>query len=261
MRLLHAAEKREKMKHVEQYHSLFRGMEIFESLSDNELLDLTAMLKLRQYAAHKIIINKDDRVNYLYIILSGTVVIVGDENAVVAKLGKGEFFGEMSLLSGELMANSVYTRSKVKLAVLPAKDFKHVLNNHPVLQVLFYRMLVNRAHVNTLRSGNISSGITGDLSEINAVELFQLINSSGKTGKIDLIFSTDRAVVLFNEGEIVKIVFGQLEGKEALYAVLAKKNGTFTFTGSLSKQDKELPVIGGFMGLMMEGLRRIDEND
>jgi len=261
MKLLYAAEQRAKMRHVEQFHKLLRGMEIFESLVDSDLLDLSAMLKLQRYAAHKVILNKGDRGTHLYIILSGTVVIVGDGNEVVAEMGKGEFFGEMSLLSGESVTTSVYSRTKVKLAVLSAKDFKHVLDNYPILQVFFYRMLVNRAQVNTLRSGKISSGMTGELSEINTVELFQLINSSGKTGKIDFIFSTDRAVVLFNEGEIVKIVFGRLEGKEALYALLAKRTGIFTYTSGLSAQEKELPVLGGFMGLIMEGLRRIDEKE
>ena len=261
MKLLAAAEQRAKISHIGEFYDLLRGMEIFEPLTDNDVRDLSAMLKMKRYGAHKIIVNKGDRGTHLYIVLSGNVALVRDGNEVLAELGAGEIFGEMSLLSGEPVMTSVYSRSEVRLATLSAKDFKHVLNRYPVLQVFFYRTLVNRAQVNSMRSGKISSGMTGELEEINSVELFQLINSGGKTGKVDLLFSNERAIILFNEGEIVHAHYGVLEGKEALFALLAKNKGSFTYTSGLSDADKDLPVIGGFMGLIMEGLRRIDEEE
>jgi CRP-like cAMP-binding protein len=261
MKLLAAAERRAKIQHIEEFFDLLRSMEIFEPLGDSDLRDLSAMLKMQRYGPHKIVINKGERGTHLYIILSGTVAVVRDGNEVLAEIGQGEIFGEMSLLSGEPIMTSVYSRTPVQLATLSAKDFKHVLNKYPILQVFFYRMLVNRAQANTLRSGKISSGMTGELAEINSVELFQLINSSGKTGKVDLLFTSGRATLLFNEGEIVRVTYGSLDGKEALFALLAKRQGTFTYTSGLSEQDRELPVLGGFMGLIMEGLRRLDEEE
>ncbi len=261
MKLLAVTEQRAKMSHIEEFFDLLRRMEIFEPLADNDLRDLAAMLKMKRYGAHKIVITKGDRGTHLYIMLSGTVAVVRDGNEVLSELEKGEIFGEMSLISGEPVTTSVYSRSEVQLATLSVKDFKHVLNKYPILQVFFYRMLVNRTQANTLRSGNISSGMTGDLAEINSVELFQLINSSGKTGKVDLLFSNGLSIILFNEGEIVRVSYGGLDDKEALFALLAKTKGTFTYTSGLSEKDEELPVIGGFMGLIMEGLRRIDEEE
>jgi len=261
MKLLAAAEKRAKMCHVEEFFGLLRGMEIFEALADNDLRDFSALLKVKHYGAHKIIISKGERGTHLYIVLAGTVAVVRDGDEVLAEMGAGEIFGEMSLLSGEPVTTSVYSRSEVRMATLSAKDFKHVLNKYPILQVFFYRMLVNRAQVNSLRSGTISSGMSGELAEINSVELFQLINSSGKTGRVDLIFTSGRATILFNEGEIVQASYGELEGKEALFALLAKRKGAFTYTSGLSAADRELPLLGGFMGLIMEGLRRIDEEE
>ena len=259
MKLLAAAERRAKMQHIEEFFDLLRSMEIFDPLADSDLRDLSAMLKLKRYSAHKIVINKGARGTHLYIILSGNVAVVRDGNEVLAEMGQGDIFGEMSLLSGEPIMTSIYSKTDVQLATLSAKDFKHVLNKYPILQVFFYRMLVNRAQANSLRSGSISSGMTGELAEINSVELFQLINSSGKTGKVDLLFASGRAAILFNEGEIVRVTYGELEGKEALFALLAKRQGTFTYTSGLSERDREYEVIGGFMGLIMEGLRRIDE--
>jgi hypothetical protein len=176
-------------------------------------------------------------------------------------MGVGEIFGEMSLLSGEPITTSIHSKEKTRLATLSSKDFKHVLNRYPVLQVFFYRMLVERAQSNTLRAGTISSGMTGRLSEINPVELFQLINSSQKTGKVHLTFDDGNAVVAFYEGELIDTRYRDLSDKEAFFALLAKGEGNFTYTSGLTAEEKALPVIGGFMGLIMEGMRRVDEKE
>ena len=48
--------------------------------------------------------------------------------------------------------------------------------------------------------------------------------------------------------------------KEAFFAVLARGEGSFTYTSGLTAEELGLPVIGGFMGLIMEGMRRLDED-
>ena len=91
------------------------------------------------------------------------------------------------------------------------------------------------------------------------MELFQLINSGGKSGRVDLVLPDGQAAVLFNEGEIVHAFYAGLLGKEALFILLAQKKGTFTYTAELTDEEKKLPVLGGFMGLLMEGLQHLDE--
>jgi hypothetical protein len=233
-------------------------MQVFELLEDHDLLDLISMLKLKQFDPNKVIISEGARGTHLYIILSGKVAIVKGEE-VIAEIGRGEIFGEMSLLSGEPAGSSVHSRTVVKFGTINGKDLKFILNRYPVLQIFFYRLLVNRAQMNMARTGKISSGMSGELIYINPVELFQLINSGGKSGKVDLIFSDGHATILFKEGEIIHASYGDLKGKEALFALLSKKKGSFTYNTELSKKYEDLPVLGGFMGLLMEGLQRIDE--
>jgi CRP/FNR family transcriptional regulator, cyclic AMP receptor protein len=261
MKLLAVAEQRAKMRHLDKFYDILRGLEIFEPLDEDSLRDLSAQLRLKEYRKNKIILKKGDPGTNLYIVLEGRVAVIGDEGQTLSEMSVGDIFGEMSLLSGEPVTTSIHSREHTRLATLSSKDFKHVLNRYPVLQVFFYRMLVERAQANTMRSGTISSGMTGRLSEINAVELFQLINSSQKTGKVQLILDDGNAEVTFHEGELVKVRYRQLTDKEALFVLLAKGEGNFTYTSGLSPEDKELPVIGGFMGLIMEGMRRIDEQE
>jgi len=261
MKLLAAAEQRAKMRHLDRFYDVLRKLEIFEPLDENSLRDLSSQLQVKEFGANKIVLKKGDPGTSLYIVLEGRVAVIGEEGQTLSEMTVGNIFGEMSLLSGEPVTTSIHSREKTRLATLSSKDFKHVLNKYPVLQVFFYRMLVDRSQANTLRSGTISSGMTGKLAEINAVELFQLINSSQKTGKIQLIFEEGSAVIGFNEGELVKAQYKEYAPKEAFFAVLAKGDGNFTYTSGLSPEEKELPVIGGFMGLIMEGMRRVDEQE
>ncbi len=259
MNLLRIADKKARKRHVEALFKHLRTMQVFELLEDHDLLDLISMLKLKQFDPNKVIISEGTRGTHLYIILSGKVAIVKGDNEIIAEIGRGEIFGEMSLLSGEPASSSVHSRTVVKFGTINGKDLKFILNRYPVLQIFFYRLLVNRAQMNMARSGKISSGMSGELIYINPVELFQLINSGGKSGKVDLIFHDGHATILFKEGEIIHASFGDLQGKEALFALLSKKKGSFTYNTELAPKYQDLPVLGGFMGLLMEGLQRIDE--
>ena len=261
MKLLAAAELRARMRHLDKFYDILRKLEIFEPLDEDSLRDLSGQLQLKEFAANKIVLKKGDPGTSLYIVLEGRVAVVGDEGQTLSEMTVGNIFGEMSLLSGEPVTTSVHSRERTRLATLSSKDFKHVLNKYPILQVFFYRMLVERSQANTLRSGTISSGMTGRLSEINPVDLFQLINSSQKTGRVQLIFEDENAVVVFNEGELVKAQYKNSTGKEAFFTLLAKGDGTFTYSSGITAEEKELPVVGGFMGLIMEGMRRMDEKE
>ena len=259
MKLLAVAEQKARMRHLDRFYDVLRTLDIFEPLDEDSLRDLTAQLQLKEFEANKVVLKKGEPGVSLYIVLKGRVAVIGDEGQTLSEMGVGDIFGEMSLLSGEPVTTTIHSREKTSLATLSSKDFKHVLNRYPVLQVFFYRMLVERAQANTMRAGTISSGMTGRLSEINPVELFQLINSSQKTGKVLLTFEDGNAVVAFDEGELVDSRYKDLSGKDAFFSLLAKSDGNFTYTSGLSDEEKNLPVIGGFMGLIMEGMQRMDE--
>jgi len=259
MKLLAAAEQKARMRHLDRFYDVLRRLDIFEPLNEDSLRDLSGQLQLKEFEVNKIVLKKGEPGTSLYIVLEGKVAVIGDDGQTLSEMGVGTVFGEMSLLSGEPITTSIHSREKTRLAVLSSKDFKHVLNRYPVLQVFFYRMLVERAQANTMRAGTISSGMTGRLVEINPVELFQLINSSQKTGKVHLTLDGGNATVTFHGGELIAARYGELTGKDAFFALLAKSEGNFTYTGGLTAEETMLPVIGGFMGLIMEGLRRVDE--
>lgn len=260
MKLLKETEDRLRKKRLEQFFGELRKLDIFKPLDDQSLSDLTMLLEVKTLLVDKVVIKKEAASHHLYIVLKGLVAVIADDGSKIAEIGTGEIFGEMSLLTGEPATNSIHTLEATQVAMLSQKNFRDAIKKYPVLQMFLLKLMVDRAQTMALRSGNISSGMTGQLAEISAVDLFQLINSSQKTGIVELSLKQGKAIIVFNEGEIIYARFLQLRQKDALYALIGAKQGCFSYTRGIPEKIQNSPPIGGFMGLIMEGLQRIDEH-
>lgn len=259
MKMLKDAEEQRRRKHLERFFGLLRGLVIFDSLDDESLADLTVLLELKTVPPDKVLQKEGEPGVHLFLIVKGRVVVIEKDGGKGAEMGPGEIFGEMNLLSGDPVTNSIHTVDVTQVAMLSVKNFKIVLKKYPELQIFLFKLLVDRAQAIALKAGNITSGMTGQLEDVSIVDLFQLINSSQKTGTIELSLKEGKALVFFNEGEIVYARFLQLLDKEAVFALMTIKKGYFSYIRKIPDELKKRPPLGGFMGLMMEGLQRIDE--
>ncbi len=260
MKLLAAAERKEKIKLVANYAGILRSITIFSSLSDDDLLDLATLLEFEEFAWGFPICQKGDPGKNLYIIITGRVEVVDDDGVVLAEMGTGDVFGEMSLLSGERVSTTIQASEPCEIATMSQKNFRHILNKYPALQVFFYKLLVSRiTTINVQRAEELASGMVGQLSDISPVELCQMINSNQKTGHLKIESNDYNGRILFNEGEVIKGDFAGKEDQEAFYEILSLNDGRFKFVQGLTRAEKKLPVIGGFMGMLMEGMKRLDD--
>ncbi|AGF79291.1 cyclic nucleotide-binding protein [Desulfocapsa sulfexigens DSM 10523] len=259
MKLLEEAEEIRRKKHLERYFGVMRALNLFKSLEDDSLRDLIMLLEFKSIPFGKVVVKKGTPGTNFFIILRGLVERKADDGSQLAEIGEGEMFGEMSLLSTEPFVHSIFSVKTTQMAVLSIKNFKAILKKFPVLQMFLFKLLVDQAQKVALKSGEISSGMTGELSEVSPVDLLQLINSSRKTGTLDLALDKGRGMVFFKEGEIVYARYLEFRGKHVIYELLGMRSGHFSYTrGVPDVLDKAQP-IGGFMGMMMEGLQRIDE--
>lgn len=261
MTLLSAADERRRKQHLAVFFDKLREFQLFESLDDDALLDLASLLEHKKYKKGKVVLKEGEPGTHLFILLTGQVGVIAHDGERLASMGKGEIFGEMSLLSGEAVSCSIHSLAETEAALLSVKNFKYVLKKNPVLQLFLLKMLVDRAQAMALRSGNITSGMSGELSEIGIVELLQLINSSQKTGHIELILSDAKGSITFAEGEIINVRYRTFRKKDALFALLAQKEGHFTYSKGIPKGMKHTEPLGAFMGLIMEGVQYLDEQE
>jgi len=235
---------------------------IFQTLEKDLAEKFTSYLKFDEFATGDIIIRKGDPGRNLYIIISGRIEVVGDDEMSLAFLEKGDVFGEMSLLSGNPVGATIKVMRPSTILYIVAKDFRSMLSSSPSLQMYFTRLLAGRmAEINTARAEEFASGMAGKLSEMPPSELFQTFNMNQKTGVLTLKMAEITAYLSFRDGNLISVRYGGKDGQEAFFELLKLKRGRFKFIPGLSPEEMKAPQVGDFMHLLMEGLKRIDEDD
>jgi ABC-type lipoprotein export system ATPase subunit len=109
-------------------------------LTHPQMLAVTRKLERRALEAGETIIHKDGHVEHFFLIERGEVVVVLQgrrrEDTVIARLGRGDFFGEIELLrGGKSIANvRAAPEGPVELLALARADFDQMLAESPLTQ-------------------------------------------------------------------------------------------------------------------------------
>jgi len=127
---------------------LMEKAEILSPLSREELASLVHAVRVETYSAGEIPIRQNERGDSFYIIKSGRVDVVVEkssgESAVVATLGPGNFFGEMSLLTGAARTASIHVKDDAEFIVIDKVSFRSTLANNPPIAESLSQILSER---------------------------------------------------------------------------------------------------------------------
>src|SRR5690606_9881975 len=101
-------------------------------------------------------------------------------------------------------------------------------------------------------------GFSGSLADMGVVDLVQTFEMSRKTGTIRFSQpNAEPAFVYFQEGRMVDAEVGRLRGELAFYRLLNWSEGSFEI--DFSPVDRPNRIQSSTQGVLMEGMRRIDE--
>ncbi|HSN99897.1 MAG TPA: response regulator, partial [Candidatus Nanopelagicales bacterium] len=98
---------------------------------------------------------------------------------------------------------------------------------------------------------------SGSIADMNVVDLLQTFEVSRKSGIVHLSNGVDDARIYFRDGKVVDATLGRLAGEEAVYRALIWNEGTFEV--EFCKVDCADVIDTSTQGLLMEGMRRVDE--
>jgi len=245
---------------VENVAKILSNFSMFQSLDQNQIEEIVTHIRLARFAKEEVIIRRGDPGKNLYIILTGKVEVLREKNIRIAELGKGDVFGEMSLLSGDPVGADIKVIEDTKVIYLQSRSFRKILHKFPSLQLYLARLLSKRlARTNIAAVKDADVGLSGKLSETPPPEICQTINLTQKTGILKLYLTKGEAIISFREGNIIRAVYGEKAGIEAFFEILKDTEGRFSFHPDLPADDMKMPELGHFMCLLMEGISKMDE--
>jgi putative ABC transport system ATP-binding protein len=116
-----------------------RPIELFKTLTPRQLTDVAEKMLKRHYDAGDTIIRKGDSGEEFFLVSDGEVDIVRADREV-ARLGPGDFFGEVSLITGEPRNATVVAQKPVDAYVLGKTDFEAALAASQSFRDQLYRI-------------------------------------------------------------------------------------------------------------------------
>ena len=118
---------------TEYFRGILANLGFLEDLSEKDLDKLVNSMKKVFLQKGQTMIKEGEHGDSFYFIQSGRVE-VWMKGKLLSCLGTGEFFGEMSLLSGEKRNATITAKETCEFFVLDERSFKNVLSSNPKIK-------------------------------------------------------------------------------------------------------------------------------
>ncbi len=139
-------ERKQQQEHARRVEAL-QKVDVFAPLDDAERESIADALVYAPFTKGEVITRQDAEAHWLYLVVKGEVsvrVAVDGSEKEVARMGAGEVFGEMSLLTGEPRAASVYAASDVECWRLDRESFRTAIQERPDVAAPIAALLAER---------------------------------------------------------------------------------------------------------------------
>lgn len=147
---------------------LLQHVEFLRSLTDSELADLVHKIKMRKCPAGETVVTSGEEGSSMFIVVAGhldvTVKPPGNAEFIrVATLGPGDFFGEMSLLTGEIRTATVTAIVPSVVYEITHEIFASLIESRPELVDELSRFAAERRLRNEAAAA--SSKLSGEVAQ------------------------------------------------------------------------------------------------
>ena len=125
-----------------------RTIPLFHELPAEDLLRVAKIASSKPLTSGSVIFHKGDPGDMLYLILEGEVA-VKDGGRVIAKLGAGEFFGELALFDDQPRSADAVANQPGEVLTLAGADLEELMERRPVIAREIIRVLTRRLRATT----------------------------------------------------------------------------------------------------------------
>lgn len=133
---------------MERRLAALHKVNVFSGLSEDEYRHLADHLTYAPFAAGETMTRQGAEAHFLYMVIKGQasvrVASNGKLESEVARLGPGEFFGEMGLLTGERRAATIVAITPVESYRLDKSGFRDLMSTRPEISEQIADLLAKR---------------------------------------------------------------------------------------------------------------------
>jgi cAMP-dependent protein kinase regulator len=134
----------------DRQHRELQASTLFTAFGERPLREVISSTLLRSFDEGDIIVTEGEVGASLFLIVSGEVKVFtrGErgEHLPLAELGAGDFFGEVSLLTGKPRTATITARSPVEAIELTREDVDRIAAEHPEVPGILEEFYNRRAH-------------------------------------------------------------------------------------------------------------------
>lgn len=139
-----------------------RKNRLFDCLNDEDIAQLAEKGRIRKYYPRQEIIRQGEEGDSLFIILKGVAEVrAGKEDSDTPRhlctLGQGDFFGEMSMLTGEKRSATVIAEAESDIFELRKEALQPILQSNPCLAEEISKSLVRRESASSSKLESLAS--------------------------------------------------------------------------------------------------------
>lgn len=219
-----------------QISEVLKKVPFFRTLGRDGIGFIVERLKFKPFENDEVICKAGDPGDKMFIIINGKVnVVVSSEDSeekVIASLGGGDYFGEMSLLTGEPRSASVITTEPSEMFILNKIDFDLIVERFPSITLSMGKIMSQRLR-DTLQkaakggTGKTDPAVKGNLSERKLVDVLKFCESNSLNGKVIVRKDGEEGEIFYEKGELQNVKLGNLSEDKALDTLLNWDSGEF----------------------------------
>ncbi len=231
-----------------QIGEILKQVPFFKALGRDSIDFITEKLKFKQFKTNATICKIGDPGDKMYIVLSGKVAVTAGNGEVLAHIASGNYFGEMSLLTGETRSATVLASEDTETFVLEKDDFDVILEKYPSISIAMSKIMSQRLReTNTvvsekakeMKASGTPAGPSGNLRDKHITEVIAFCESNSLTGALEITSGGDKAVITFEKGVLQGIKLRDFNDDEALDTMMGWEDGQFIIKPKTIKFDED----------------------
>jgi CRP-like cAMP-binding protein len=119
---------------------------LLASLKPKERDQVLRSARERTFAPGDTVVSEGSPALHVYFVVRGTADVEQAGQGRVGRLGPGDFFGELAIIEEHARTATVVAADELTCLMLPAWEFRALLDEHPAMAVPMLRALISRLH-------------------------------------------------------------------------------------------------------------------